>query len=135
MRYMILMVLAALMLMVPMSLLAGIGEKVISVADARELDDNAKVILEGFIVEDLADELYLFRDDTGDINLKIDKKAWKKLEMDPGDLVRVHGRIDRDDDSLTIEVKVKKIKSVKDFHIEKEFEDDDGGYIEEEYIE
>ncbi|MCF7954677.1 MAG: NirD/YgiW/YdeI family stress tolerance protein [Phycisphaerae bacterium] len=120
-RYMILMVLAAFILAVPVLLMAGADHKVITVAQAKELEDDAKVVLEGFIIEDLGDEMYLFRDATGDINLKIDEDAWKKCKMDPEMLVRVYGEIDREDDSLKVEVK--KIKDAK-VKIEEDFEEE-----------
>jgi len=108
---MILIALAAFMLAVPMLLMADADHKVITVAEARELEDDAKVVLEGFIIEDTGGNMYLFRDETGDIDLEIDKHAWKKREMDPDQMVRVYGEIDRDDDSIKVEVK--KIKDVK----------------------
>lgn len=123
---MILMALAAFMLAVPVLLMADADHKVITVAEARELEDDAKVVLEGFIIEDMGGDMYLFRDSTGDIDLEIDKNAWKKREMDPDQLVRVHGEIDRDDDSLKVEVK--KIKDAKVKLDEEEIKDE----IEEE---
>jgi uncharacterized protein (TIGR00156 family) len=105
------MLMAAFMLAVPMLLLADADHKVITVAEAKELEDNVKVVLEGLIIEDKGDEAYLFRDVTGDIDLEIDKDAWKKREMDPEQLVRIYGEINREDDS--IEVEVKKIKDAK----------------------
>ena len=108
---MIPMLMAAFMLAVPMLLLADADHKLITVAEARELEDNVKVVLEGFIIEDKGDEMYLFKDGTGEIGLEIDKDAWKKREMDPEQLVRLYGEINREDDS--IEVEVKKIKDAK----------------------
>jgi uncharacterized protein (TIGR00156 family) len=111
-RYMILMLMAAFMLAVPMLLLADADHKLITVKEARELEDNVKVVLEGLIIEDKGDEKYLFIDVAGDeIDLEIDKDAWKKREMDPEQLVRIYGEINREDDS--IEVEVKKIKDAK----------------------
>jgi uncharacterized protein (TIGR00156 family) len=108
---MILMLMAAFMLAVPMLLLADADRKVITVAEARKLEDNVKVVLEGLIIKDLGGEMYRFKDSTGEIDLEIDKDAWKKREMDPDQLVRLYGEINREDDS--IEVEVKKIKDAK----------------------
>lgn len=125
-RYLILTALAAFMLAVPMVLMAGADDKVITVAEARELEDDVKVVLEGFIIEDLGDKMYIFRDATGDIDLGIKKDVWDKRDMDPDQLVRVYGEIDRDDDSIKVEVK--KIKDVKveldDEEIEEEFDEE-----------
>jgi uncharacterized protein (TIGR00156 family) len=125
-RYMILMALAAFMLAVPMVLMAGADDTVITVAEARELDDDAKVVLEGFIIEDLGDEMFIFRDATGDIDLEIDKHVWDKREMDPDQVVRVYGEIDLNNDSIKVEVKEIKdvIIEIDDEEIEEEFDEE-----------
>jgi uncharacterized protein (TIGR00156 family) len=128
-RYMILTAIAAFMLAVPILLMAGSDNKVISVAEAGELEDGAKVVLEGFIVEDLGGDMYRFRDDTGDIVLTIDKKTWSEREMDPEFLVWVHGKIDRETDLLKV-----KVGEIKDVVILQEDEIvDEEEYIEEEF--
>jgi uncharacterized protein (TIGR00156 family) len=133
-RYMILAAVAGLILAVPMALLAGGGDKVIGVAEALELEDDAKVILEGFIVEDLGGDLYLFHDGTGDIDLEIEKKTWEERVMNPDELVRVYGEIDRDDNLIKVEVR--EIKIVKDFHRhEDKIEEEIDEYIDEEFLE
>ena len=123
---MILMALAAFMLAVPMVLMAGADDTVITVAEARELDDDAKVVLEGFIIEDLGDEMFIFRDATGDIDLEIDKHVWDKREMDPDQVVRVYGEIDLNNDSIKVEVEEIKdvIIELDDEEIEEEFDEE-----------
>ncbi|MBW8017516.1 MAG: NirD/YgiW/YdeI family stress tolerance protein [Planctomycetes bacterium] len=103
-RYLILTALAAFLLALPMLLATGADYKVITVAEARQLEDDAKVALEGFIIEDLSDNMFLFRDATGDIDLEIDEKVWNERDMDPDQVVRVFGEIDRENDSLKVEV-------------------------------
>lgn len=124
-RYMILTVLIAFMLALPMLLVAGWDHKVITVAEARELNDDAKVALEGFITDDFGNEMYLFKDSTGEINLEIDDDVWDNRMLDPDQLVRIYGEIDRDDDDY-IKVEVEKIKDVKidKEEIEEEFDEE-----------
>jgi uncharacterized protein (TIGR00156 family) len=135
-RYMILTAIAAFMLAVPILLMAGSDNKVISVAEAGELEDGAKVVLEGFIIEDLGGDMYRFRDDTGDIVLTINKKTWSEREMDPEFLVWVHGEINRKTD--LIKVNVSDIKDVvileEDEFIDDDMLDDEEEFIEEEII-
>jgi uncharacterized protein (TIGR00156 family) len=120
MRYMILALMIAAMLSLPILLIAGYDDKVISVSEARQLEDDAKVVLEGFITENLSDEMYLFSDASGEIDLEIEDKLWKDREMDPDQTVRVYGEIDREKDSIKVEVdKIKDVEVV----LEEEFEE------------
>jgi uncharacterized protein (TIGR00156 family) len=134
-RYMILTAIAAFMLAVPILLMAGSDDKVITAAEAGELEDGAKVVLEGFIVEDLGGDMYRFSDDTGDIVLTINKKTWSEREMDPEFLVWVHGKIDRETDLLKVKVgEIKDVVVLEEEILDEEILDEDE-FIEEEIIE
>ena len=104
-RHLTLVLMAAFMLVVPVLVRAADYHRAVTVAEARELADDTKVVLEGLIIKDLGGEMYLFRDDTGDIYLEIDDRVWKKRVMDPEQLVKVYGEIDRDDGSVKVDVK------------------------------
>ncbi|HET6528519.1 MAG TPA: NirD/YgiW/YdeI family stress tolerance protein [Balneolaceae bacterium] len=67
-------------------------------------NDGSYVTLEGFIVKRLGDELYLFRDDTGEIEVEIDDEVWQGQEVDANTKVRIQGEVDEDLTSVTIEV-------------------------------
>ncbi|MDR2031850.1 MAG: NirD/YgiW/YdeI family stress tolerance protein [Azoarcus sp.] len=67
-----------------------------TVAEAKNLSDDARVTLRGNIVRMLGDEKYLFRDDTGEIIVEIDKKLWRDQTVEPKDKVEIRGEIDRD---------------------------------------
>lgn len=49
----------------------------ISVAGAKQLSDDVKVSLEGFITGHLRGDHYLFRDDSGEIGIEIEGDVWK----------------------------------------------------------
>ncbi|MBW8035897.1 MAG: NirD/YgiW/YdeI family stress tolerance protein [Planctomycetes bacterium] len=111
-RYMIITALAVSLIAVPLLFSAEEEIEITTIADAKELPDDTEVTLKGYVVEKLRDEYYLFRDDTDQIELEIKKHHWKDREMDPGQLVHIHGEVDRDDDddddddgSFEIEVK------------------------------
>lgn len=110
--YISILVLTVFFVVTPMVILASCSGQSTNVADAKTLDDDTKVYLEGFIVEKLKDEFYLFRDDTGDIGVEIDEKLMKDMDIKPDQKVMIHGEIDRDEDTVYIEAK--KVEIVKE---------------------
>lgn len=83
----------------------GPSIEVSTVAAAKEMRDDQRVVLRGYIVKSLGDELYLFKDDTGTINVDIDGKRWKGQVITPEDLVEIRGEVDKDWHSIEIDVK------------------------------
>jgi uncharacterized protein (TIGR00156 family) len=67
-----------------------------TVAEAHRMRDERQVILTGQIVRHIRDEYYLFRDNTGDIRVEIDRRAWANLRVTETDTVEIRGEIDRD---------------------------------------
>lgn len=76
-----------------------------SVAQAKTLRDDAWVVLEGNVVRQLGHELYEFRDSTGVITVDIDDKRWQGQSATPADKVRIEGEVDKDWNSVEIDVK------------------------------
>lgn len=77
-----------------------------TVASARELQDDAPVVLTGHLLSRVpgTKKKYVFKDDTGEITVKIGKKAMGGLNVTPQDKVRISGKVDKD---LGKETKVK----------------------------
>ncbi len=61
--------------------------------------------LRGNIVERISDDLYVFKDATGTINVDIDHKRWNGLTVTPQDTVEIQGEVDKDWNSVEIDVK------------------------------
>ncbi|QIQ21909.1 YgiW/YdeI family stress tolerance OB fold protein [Zophobihabitans entericus] len=76
-----------------------------TVEAAKQLADDSRVTLTGYIVQHLRGENYLFKDDTGTINIEIDHKRWRGLTVTPEDKVQIYGEVDKDRDSTEIDVK------------------------------
>ncbi|POT56775.1 TIGR00156 family protein [Citrobacter amalonaticus] len=76
-----------------------------TVASAKSLRDDTWVTLRGNIVERISDDLYLFKDATGTINVDIDHKHWNGLTATPQDTVEIQGEVDKDWNSVEIDVK------------------------------
>ncbi len=80
------------------------GRRTVTVAEAQKMRDDAHVIVEGYIVEEVRHEKYLFSDNTGQIVVKIDDDDWRGVRVGPNDRVCIHGEVDRDWDKLKIDV-------------------------------
>lgn len=76
-----------------------------TVASAKSLRDDAWVTLRGNIVERISDDLYVFKDATGTVNVDIDHKRWNGVTVTPQDVVEIQGEVDKDWNSVEIDVK------------------------------
>ncbi|WP_392560040.1 YgiW/YdeI family stress tolerance OB fold protein [Orbus mooreae] len=71
------------------------GEQTITtVEQAKQMNKDAWVTLQGNIVKQIGDEDYLFRDSTGEINVEIDHKYWRGQTVTPNDTVQITGEVD-----------------------------------------
>jgi uncharacterized protein (TIGR00156 family) len=85
------------------------GDSVVfTVEQVKILPDDTWVMMTGTIVRFLGDEMYIFRDDTGDITVDIDRKF--RQDFSVGDAVEITGKIDIDKSVVLINVKnIKKL--------------------------
>ncbi len=74
-------------------------------ADARTYRDDAWVVLEGNIIRQVGHELYEFRDSSGSVYVDIDDKRWMGQTVSPESKVRIEGEVEKDWNSLEIDVK------------------------------
>ncbi|MFV8762067.1 YgiW/YdeI family stress tolerance OB fold protein [Yersinia enterocolitica] len=89
----------------------GPSTGVTTVAKAKTMWDDSWVTLRGNIEKRIGGEHYIFRDATGTMVVDIDHKYWYGLTITPQDTVELHGEIDRDWNS--VELDVKQITKVK----------------------
>ncbi|HEY2451504.1 MAG TPA: YgiW/YdeI family stress tolerance OB fold protein [Scandinavium sp.] len=83
----------------------GPNGTVTTVEQAKSLRDDAWVTLRGTIVERLSDDRYTFKDATGTMNVDIDHKRWNGVTVTPQDVVEIQGEVDKDWNSVEIDVK------------------------------
>ena len=83
----------------------GPNGSITTVASAKALRDDAWVTLRGNIVERISDDLYVFKDATGTVNVDIDHKRWNGVTVTPQDVVEIQGEVDKDWNSVEIDVK------------------------------
>lgn len=83
---------------------SGPGLSPSTVEQAKQMRDDAPVVLRGNIVQSLGKEMYLFRDATGSIRVEIDDDKWSGQTITPQDTVELHGEVDKDWNSVEIDV-------------------------------
>jgi uncharacterized protein (TIGR00156 family) len=85
-----------------------------TVAQAKSARDDAKCELIGNIVEQLPgdDDLYLFKDSTGEIVIELDDDLFKGRTVTPQNQIRIYGEVDNDAFEKT-QIDVKKFDVIK----------------------
>ncbi|MHA6307750.1 YgiW/YdeI family stress tolerance OB fold protein [Hafnia paralvei] len=82
-----------------------------TVEKAKTMSDDTRVTLRGNIEQRIGDDNYTFRDASGTMNVEIDHKRWNGQTITPKDTVELQGKIDKDWNS--VELDVKQITKVK----------------------
>jgi len=75
-----------------------------TVASVNSMQDDDKIILEGYLVKEIRSEHYIFKDATGEIEVEIDNEDFKGVKVTPEIRVRLVGEVDVDRTSTTIDV-------------------------------
>ncbi|MCK6369794.1 MAG: NirD/YgiW/YdeI family stress tolerance protein [Gammaproteobacteria bacterium] len=78
--------------------------QLVTAAEARNLADDTVVKLQGYIVRELGDEKYEFRDDTGTLVVEIDSEDWRGVEATPEIRVELRGEIDKERNKTEVDV-------------------------------
>lgn len=82
----------------------GTDVSVITIEQAKGLNDDAIVILRGNIQKKIGNEMYLFTDGTGSINIEVDDDDWMGQNIGPDDLVEIKGEVDKGWTKIEIDV-------------------------------
>ncbi|WP_392559645.1 YgiW/YdeI family stress tolerance OB fold protein [Orbus mooreae] len=77
----------------------------VTIAQAKDLPDDSWVTLRGNITQRLTKDNYVFKDSTGEIQVEIDRDEWRGQTVTPTDLVEITGEVDKDWNSVEIDVK------------------------------
>lgn len=83
-----------------------------TVEQAKQLSDKTWVVLRGKITKQIGKKDYLFIDSTGEISVEIGQREWSGQSVTPNDLVELAGKIDKDWNS--VEIDVKSVKVIQD---------------------
>ena len=83
----------------------GSSSNITTVAQAMNLRDDTRVIMQGRITRALGNERYTFTDNTGSMTVEIERRVWGTLSVNENDMVEISGEIDRDRNSVEVDVK------------------------------
>ena len=68
----------------------------VSVEEAKELRDDAPVVMEGKIEQSLGDEKYVFSDGKDKVTVEIDNEDWRGVSVSEQDTVEIKGEVDKE---------------------------------------
>ncbi len=80
--------------------------KIDTVKAALSAKDDTYVELVGYIIKSLGKEDYLFKDDTGEIQIEIDDDEWMGQDVMPNDKITIRGEVDSEWTKVTIDVEM-----------------------------
>ncbi len=82
----------------------GPGPAALSVKQAVELADDTWITLKGHIVRHEGEDIYLFKDSSGEARVEIDDDAWGGQHIGPNDFVELVGKVDKDWGRVELEI-------------------------------
>lgn len=75
-----------------------------TVIEVSQMEDGSKVMLEGFIGEQVGDDKYLFKDDTGTMTIEVENDTWRGQNVNEDIKVKIVGEYEKDAGSEEIQV-------------------------------
>lgn len=72
---------------------------------SKTLPDDAQVTMRGSIESHLGGKIYIFKDAIGTVPVEIKSKRWESQSVSPQDLVEIEGEVERECNTVEIEVK------------------------------
>lgn len=100
-----------LMLIISVTSFAGFvgpGEVSSAITDVESINnagrDDANVTLEGYIIRQISEEYYIFKDDTGDIRVEIYHAGFRGQTVSPETRIRIFGTLDKGFTRVSVDV-------------------------------
>ncbi|MDU8923741.1 NirD/YgiW/YdeI family stress tolerance protein [Pasteurellaceae bacterium LIM206] len=75
----------------------------VKVSGSDKWEDDAFVVLEGNIIKQVGKKDFVFKDDSGELTLEIDRKAWRGEVISPKDKVKIIANVDKSFGKLEVE--------------------------------
>lgn len=75
-----------------------------NVKAAQDMSENNFVTLQGQIEKRINKNMYQFKDSSGTMMVKIDKKIWRGQTVGASDIVQISGKIDEKDNKIILDV-------------------------------
>ena len=86
------------------------NQTVSKAADANTWKDDQYIILQGNIIKQVGKDDFIFKDTSGEIQVEIDRKAWRGQDISPSDEVKLYGEVDKSWNKTEVDIeRVEKI--------------------------
>lgn len=73
------------------------------ISDVKAMPDDTEVVIQGVIVQNLGDDNYLVKDDSGTVNIEIDEDLVQGNTITPEAEVLITATVDQDDNVTSLE--------------------------------
>ena len=73
------------------------------ISDVKAMPDDTEVVIQGVIVQNLGDENYLVKDDSGTVNIEIDEDLVQGNTITPEAEVLITATVDQEDNVTSLE--------------------------------
>lgn len=74
------------------------------VMNAGWLTDGNKVTLNGHIIKSMGNDIYIFKDQTGEMRVEIESDEWRGQTITPKHKVQVIGEVEKNNSDVAVEV-------------------------------
>ncbi|TQE41814.1 YgiW/YdeI family stress tolerance OB fold protein [Aggregatibacter actinomycetemcomitans] len=79
-------------------------------SEAGSWQDDQYIILQGNIVKQVGKDGFIFKDASGEIQVEIERKAWRGQDVSPSDEVKLYGEVDKSWNKTEVDIeRVEKI--------------------------
>lgn len=73
------------------------------VSDIQNMDEDTMVYIQGYLTQNLGDEMYVFQDDSGTMTVEIDDDLMGSNAYSPNTLVWIAAEVDKNGDVVSLE--------------------------------
>ncbi len=87
-------------------------DTIVTVEQIPNMQDNQNVVMTGYIIENLGDQMYVFQDSTGTINVEIEPVVLGEIVVMPDTKMKIKGEVDKGDDGEMDVIEVDYITSM-----------------------
>lgn len=82
---------------------SGSDQPISQVSDVNNMPEDATVYIQGYLVQNLGNEMYTFQDDSGTITIEIDDSLMASNAMSPNALVWIVAEVNKDGNVTSLE--------------------------------
>lgn len=82
---------------------AGTEKPISQVSDVSNMQDDTTVYIQGYLIQNLGNEMYMFQDDSGTIAIEIDEDLLASNAVQPNALVWIVAEVNKDGQVTSLE--------------------------------